>query len=95
MPSDWYKPLEKYEDDLTIGDVYHAMTEEKKNTLETLIGHIADCTRPDDSETVHLWESWLTFTENERLAATYILNEVILNGKKIINTLHCWEILRS
>ena len=95
MSSDWYKPLEKYEDDLTVGDVYHTMTEEKKNTLETLIGHIADYTRPDDSEAVHLWESWLTFTENERLAATYILNEAVLNGKQIINTLHCWEILRS
>ena len=90
MESDWYKPLQKYEDDLTVRDVYYAMSDEKKHVVKRFVTHLVNCTKPNCTEIDELYDTWKTFTENERLTTYYILNEAVLKGKEIFNTLKVW-----
>ena len=38
---------------------------------------------------------WRSFTENERLAALYLINEAILQKEMAFEALECWRILHE
>ena len=93
---DWYKPLEKYEDDITVGAVYSQMSSEKKVCLQLLLNHAAKRSMPGShSESNYIKDLFDTFTDNEKLATYYLLNEAVLHGEEIFRTLTCWEILNE
>lgn len=91
--SNWYKPLEKHEDDLTISQVYFAMSERKQDFVQDAMRFAMG-----DNEILNHCDNaviWSSFTENERLVALYLINEAILRKEKAFEMLDLWRILRE
>lgn len=92
---DWYKPLEKHQDELTTMDVYYDMSEEKRHCMRRLMWHAAKHTLPNGNEGPYLAKVFETFTENEKLTTYYFCNEAILKGKDAMGYLDVLEILHA
>lgn len=92
--NNWYKPLEKYEDDVTVREVYLQMSSKKKDCVKRLLSHAAKRTMPDShSESNYIKDVFDTFTNNEKLATYYLLNEAVLYGEDVFRTITCWFLL--
>ena len=88
----WYKSY-KYEDDLTVGDVYRSMPDDHKTALREILWHIVNHTRPDASRLNSLIDCFQSFDENEKLSTYYLVNEAVLNKETIFDKLSWFELL--
>lgn len=86
--STWYHST----DDITVGDVYYEMNDDKKFVVGVLLDHAAKRTIPTQPN--NLAERFDTFTENEKLTTYYLLNEAVLRGDNLSDTLDLWVNLR-
>ena len=90
----WYKSY-KYEDDLTVGDVYYNMSDNRKTALKEILWHIVKHTRPDATRLNYLIDCFQTFNENEKLAFYYLANEAITNGETVFDKISWFSLLRG
>ena len=90
----WYKSY-KYEDDLTVGDVYRSMPDDRKIALREILWHIVKHTRPEVSRLNSLIDCFRSFDENEKLSTYYLVNEAVLNKETIFYKLSWFELLKE
>lgn len=91
--SNWYKPLEKYEDELTVGQVYFEMSERKREFVQAAMRFaMGDCAILKRTDNAEVWD---TFSENERLATFYLINEAALHKEYAFSKIEYWKILRE
>lgn len=82
--STWYHST----DDITVGDVYYEMDDSKKFMVKVLLDHAAKRTFPTQPN--KLAEQFDKFTENEKLATYYLLNEAVLRKNNLSDILNLW-----
>lgn len=92
LNSDWYKPLEKYEDERTVGDVYFAMSNRKRSFVHAAMRFAMGELIPDCADSNEVWS---TFTDNERLATLYLVNEAILHKELAFEMIEVWKLFRE